>query len=87
MTHLSKMIKSAFSASKCRQSCYALGSWNLAFVDRTWDTFFILFYNKTRVLSGNTSDKVLIAHTEEEILVKSAAAGFAEAAPDYTLKM
>lgn len=58
MSRLSSLLERAFE-NKGNKNHYSDGEWSIGFNERTYDTYFQLYYKNVAVIEGNTLDKEL----------------------------
>lgn len=85
ISRLRRLLVAAFARAD-RLNSYTVSPWSIAFVDRTWDTYFELYYFKERVLTGNTSDKIFTILTHDSVLADKIINDFSASFPQYKLK-
>lgn len=85
MSRLGIMLTQAFP--RCMEkSFFECLPWSISFSYGTWDTYFDLFYFNKRIVSGNTSDKILTIHSDDAELVQKVLDDFAVVLPKYKAK-
>lgn len=85
ISRLRRLLITAFARAD-RMNSYTVSPWSIAFVDRTWDTYFELYYFKDRVLTGNTADKEITILTQDSVLAEKIVNDFSASFPQYKLK-
>lgn len=85
LSRLQRLLEISFERAE-KGNVYSVIPWSISFVDRTWDTYFELYYFKERVLIGNTSDKEFTIITQDAPLAEKVLRDFTAALPQYKLK-
>ncbi len=82
MSQLTDLLNRAFE-NKGNKNRYTNGPWSIGFNERTYDTYFELYYNNVPVLNGNTLDKELQICNEHQYPLEKLIPDVEKALPEY----